>query len=118
MQPWDIAMQQRTTDFADAILDLVDDLPSTCSATIIVNQIGRSATSAMANHAESARPRTIADKRAKQGICLQELQATRGWLVLLYRRGLLSKASADRLISETDALIGLFVASIRQFRNR
>jgi hypothetical protein len=55
MQPWDAEMQRRTSAFANAILDIVDRLPSTRSAIIIANQIGRSATSVMANHAEIRR---------------------------------------------------------------
>jgi four helix bundle protein len=40
----------------------------------------------MANHAESTRARSAADKIAKQGICLQELQETHAWLSLLKLR--------------------------------
>lgn len=114
MQAWDVDMQQRTTAFANAILDIVDRLPNTRSSTIIANQIGRSATSVMANHAESARPKSVADKIAKQGTCLQELQETRAWLVLLNQRHYLEATLADQLIAESDELIGLFVASIRR----
>lgn len=114
MQPWDVEMQRRTTAFANAVLDIVDRLPSTRSSNIIANQIGRSGTSVMANHAESARPRSVADKVAKQGTCLQELQETRAWLVLLQQRGFIEETTAVRLIGECDELIGLFVASIRR----
>jgi four helix bundle protein len=95
-------------------LDIVDRLPSTRSSNIIANQIGRSATSVMANHAESARPKSIADKIAKQGTCLQELQETRAWLVLLQQRAYVAEAIANRLIGESDELIGLCVASIKR----
>jgi four helix bundle protein len=114
MQPWDVEMQRRTTAFANAILDIVDQLPSKRSSNIIANQIGRSATSVMANHAESARPKSIADKIAKQGTCLQELQETRAWLVLLQQRGYVDEVTATHLVGESDELIGLFVASIRR----
>ena len=114
MQPWDAEMQRRTTAFANAILDIVDRLPNTRSASIIANQVGRSATSVMANHAESSRPKSIADKIAKQGTCLQELQETRAWLVLLQQRGYLDEPMANQMIGESDELIGLFVASIRR----
>jgi four helix bundle protein len=118
MQPWDSEMQRRTTAFAHAILDIVDRLPNTRSANIIANQIGRSATSVMANHAESARPKSIADKISKQGTCLQELQETRAWLVLLEGRGYMSEETARNLIGESDELIGLFVASIKRLGTR
>jgi four helix bundle protein len=88
--------------------------PCTRSSNIIANQIGRSATSVMANHAESARPKSVADKIAKQGICLQELQETRAWLVLLQQRGFVDEVSASRLIGENDELISLFVTSIER----
>ena len=114
MQPWDVDMQTRATAFANAILDSVDRLPNTRSASIIANQVGRSATSVMANHAESSRPKSIADKIAKQGTCLQELQETRAWLVLLQQRDYLDEPMANKVIGESDELIGLFVASIRR----
>jgi four helix bundle protein len=118
MQPWDVEMQRRTTAFATTILDIVDRLPNTRSASIIANQIGRSATSVMANHAESTRPKSVADKIAKQGTCLQELQETRAWLVLLLERSSIDDTIAGRLIGECDELIGLFVTSIKRLGTR
>ncbi|MEI7771263.1 MAG: four helix bundle protein [Chloroflexales bacterium] len=118
MQPWDVDMQQRTQTYANAVLDVVDRLPTTRSATIIANQLGRSATSVMANHAESTRARSTADKIAKQGICLQELQESHAWLSLLRLRRYLDAEIADRLLGETDALIGLFVSSIKRLGER
>src|SRR5262245_46649738 len=114
MQPWDEQMQTRARAFAGAILDIVDRLPNTRSAGIIANQIGRSATSVMANHAESARPRSVADQIAKQGICLQDLQETRAWLMLLFERDLIDDREVGRLLDECDTMIGLFVASVRK----
>jgi four helix bundle protein len=68
----------------------------------------------MANHAESSRPKSVADKVAKQGTCLQELQETRAWLVLLLQRGYIEEVLANQLLEENDAMIGLFVSSIRR----
>ena len=118
MQPWDVEMQRRTTAFANTILNIVDRLPSGRSASIIANQIGRSATSVMANHAESARPKSVADKIAKQGTCLQELQETRAWLILLQQRSYIDDTTAERLIKECDELIGLFVTSVKRLGAR
>ncbi|MEI7770834.1 MAG: four helix bundle protein [Chloroflexales bacterium] len=115
MQAWDVEMQRRTTAFANAILDSVDRLPSTRSSNIIANQVGRSATSVMANHAESARPKSVADKIAKQGTGLQELQETRAWLVLLQQRGYLDEALANQLIGENDERIGGFTRGAGRF---
>jgi four helix bundle protein len=114
MQPWDVEMQRRTLTFANAVLDIVDRLPSTRSANIIANQLGRSATSVMANHAESTRPKSVPDKIAKQGTCLQELQESRAWLVLLEQRGYIEGEIAAKLIAETDELIALFVTSVKR----
>jgi four helix bundle protein len=74
MQLWDVDVQRRIMAYANNVLDVVDKLPNSRSASIIANQLGRSAISVMANHAESTRARSTADKIAKQGICLQELQ--------------------------------------------
>ena len=114
MQPWDADMQQRTLAYANAVLDVVNKLPNSRSAAIIANQLGRSATSVMANHAESSRARSTADKIAKQGICLQELQESYAWLSLVRQRSYSDLIIGDRLLGETDELIGLFVASVKR----
>jgi four helix bundle protein len=111
-------MQQRTLAYANVILDIVDGLPGVRSASIIAYQLGRSATSVMANHAESARPRSVADKIAKQGLCLQELQESRAWLALLYQRVYVDPTIAAQLIAETDELIKLFVTSIKRLSRK
>src|SRR5262245_64136225 len=118
MQPWDVDIQRRTLVYANAILDVVDALPNARSATIIATQLGRSATSVMANHAESTRARSTADKIAKQGICLQELQESRSWLTLIRLRNYLDLETCDQLLGETDELIGLFVTSIKRLRGK
>lgn len=118
MQPWDVDVQQRTLVYANAVLDVVDGLPASRSATIIANQLGRSATSVLANHAESTRARSIADKIAKQGICLQELQESHAWLSLIKQRGFFDLETCDRLLQETDELIGLFVTSIKRLGSK
>lgn len=117
MQHWDADIQRRTSIYANDVLDIVDHLPHTRSANIIANQLGRSATSVMANHAESTRPKSIADKVSKQGICLQELQESRAWLALLEQRGYIQADTAQKLIQETDELISLFVSSIKRLRH-
>lgn len=118
VKPWDADMQRRTLMYANAVLDVVDGLPTSRSAAIIANQLGRSATSVMANHAESTRARSMPDKIAKQGICLQELQESHAWLSLLRQRGLVDSDTCDCLLRETDELIGLFVASIKRLGDK
>ncbi|MFL5800250.1 MAG: four helix bundle protein [Roseiflexaceae bacterium] len=117
MQHWDADIQRRTSTYANDILDIIDHLPHTRSANIIANQVGRSATSVMANHAESTRPKSVADKISKQGTCLQELQESRAWLALLEQRGYIHADAAQKLIEETDELISLFVSSIKRLGN-
>ncbi|NCC33684.1 MAG: four helix bundle protein [Chloroflexia bacterium] len=118
MQPWDVDVQRRTLVYANKILDVVDRLPNARSASILANQLGRSATSVMANHAESTRARSVAEKIAKQGLCLQELQESHAWLALLKLRTYCDVDTCDELLKETDELIGLFVASIKRFANQ
>ncbi len=114
MQPWDVDVQRRTLAYANNVLNVVDKLPNSRSASIIANQLGRSATSVMANHAESTRARSTADKIAKQGICLQELQESHAWLSLLKLRNYGELEACDLLLKETEELIGLFVTSIKR----
>jgi four helix bundle protein len=68
----------------------------------------------MANHAESSRASSTADKSAKQGVGLQELQETHAWRSLLKLRNDRDLEICAALLKETDELIGLFVASIKR----
>jgi four helix bundle protein len=49
----------------------------------------------------------------KLGICLKEIREAQRWLRLIHKVPLVAPAKVDSLLSETDALIRIFVASLR-----
>jgi four helix bundle protein len=85
-------------------------------AQVLGKQLLRSGTSIGANFAEATRTHSLADKAAKQQICIKELDETAYWLRLLDRAGLLTMARLEPLLTETSELTAIFVASVRKLR--
>jgi len=85
-------------------------------AQVLGKQLLRSGTSVGANFAESTRTHSLADKAAKQQVCVKELEETAYWLRLLSKTGLLTPARLEPLLAETSELTAVFVASVRKLR--
>ncbi|MEO5720240.1 MAG: four helix bundle protein, partial [Chthoniobacterales bacterium] len=49
----------------------------------------------------------------KLGICVKEIRETQRWLRLVHRVPLLPPTKIEPLLNETDALIRIFVSSVR-----
>jgi hypothetical protein len=61
---------------------------------------------------------SLADKTARQQICLKELEETGYWLQLLYKAQLLPIARLEPLSAETSDLTAIFVASVRKLQRK
>ncbi|PDW03764.1 four helix bundle protein [Candidatus Viridilinea mediisalina] len=85
-------------------------------AQTLGKQLLRSGTAVGANFAEARRSHSLADKAAKQQICIKELEETAYWLRLLVKANILSATSLDPLLAETNELTAIFVASVRKLR--
>jgi four helix bundle protein len=73
----------------------------------------RCGTSPLANHGELQGAESRKDFIHKLGICLKEIRETRRWLRLIHRVPLVAPPKIEPLLSETEALIKIFSASIR-----
>jgi len=114
-------LMERLEDYALRIIKLYSALPDYPEpgyqvAQVLGKQVLRSGTSVGANFAEAIRNHSLADKAAKQQICLKELEETAYWLRLLVRADLVSAERLDALLNETSELTAIFVASVRKLQ--
>lgn len=110
-------LEDRLLEFASAVIDLTERLPSTRAGHHIAAQLLRSGTSPYSNHGEAESAESPDDFVHKLKVCLKELRETRRWLRLIERKEWMPEGKA--LIwarGEADELIRIFVASIRTAR--
>ncbi|MEY2520247.1 MAG: hypothetical protein QOF24_2006 [Verrucomicrobiota bacterium] len=106
-------LEERLLEYAVRIIRLVDALPATRAGRHVADQLLRCGTSPLANHGELQGAESRKDFIHKLGLCLKEIRETRRWLRLVHRVPLLAPSKIDPLITETEALIKIFAASIR-----
>jgi len=112
-------LEDRLLEFAVAVVELTDDLPSTRAGNHIAGQLLGCGTSPYGHHGEVESAESRKDFVHKLKVCLKELRETRRWLRLLSR---LKKMNRDpRLVpclAEAEELIRIFVASVRTAEKR
>jgi four helix bundle protein len=106
-------LEERLLEYAVRIIRLVDALPGTRTGRHVADQLLRCGTSPLANHGELQGAESRRDFIHKLGICLKEIREARRWLRLVHRVPLLPPSKIDPLLTETEALIKIFSASIR-----
>jgi len=108
------ALEERLLDYAARIIHLVESLPKSRVGNHVGSQLLRSATSPLFNHGEAQAAESAGDFVHKMKICLKELRESYRCLRLIQRVPLVEPPSKlDALLSETDELIRIFVASIK-----
>ena len=108
--------KHRTKQLALRVIRLADALPTSRSADVIGKQIVRSATSVGANYRAACRGRSDATMIAKLDIVLEEADETLFWIELLTEAGLISEARVSDLMTETDEIVAMTVASLKTLR--
>ena len=81
-------LENRLLEFASAVIDLTEKLPSSRAGNHIAGQILRSGTSPYPNHGEAESAESRDDFIHKLKICLKELRETRRWARLVERKTL------------------------------
>ncbi len=112
------SLKQRTKTYALNIIKLYGALPRTTVAQVVGKQLLRSGTSVGANYREGHRARSDAEMLAKFGICVQELEESIYWMALLADAGIIPQTALTSLLDETNQLIAIFVANIKQVQKR
>jgi four helix bundle protein len=106
-------LEERLLEYAVRIVRLGDALPATRAGRHVADQLMRCGTSPLANHGELQGAESRKDFIHKLGLCLKEIRESRRRLRLVHRVPLLPPAKVAPLITETEALIKIFAASIR-----
>lgn len=78
-------LEERTTKFSEAVIDLCKTWPKTQISLPIINQLIRSATSIGANYFEANGASSKRDFKSKIFICKKEARETKYWLRLMLK---------------------------------
>lgn len=123
MRDFEQQLMDRLEVYALRIIAVYNALPDYPTANhqvaqVLGRQLIRSGTSAGANYAEATRTHSLADKAARQQICIKELEERAYWLRLLVRADLIAAARMEPLLAETSELTAIFVASVRKLQRQ
>ena len=87
-------------------------------ARFIGGQVFRSGTSVGANYRAACRGRSRAEFIAKMGVVLEEADETLYWLELLVESAIVKPVLLKDLMAEANALVAIFVATLRTAKDR
>ena len=111
-------LKKRTKQLALRIIRVVDALPNTRSARKIGRKLGQSGTSIGANYRAACRAKSTKDMISKLQTVVTEADKTLYWLELIVEANLLAEDNLAHLISETDQIVAMTVASINTLQRR
>jgi len=104
---------ERLIDFSVSISEVVEKLPTSRIGHHIAGQLLRSGTSPAPNHAEAQSAESRKDFIHKLKLGLKELRETSVWLKVIQRKNLVKSVGlVEKVLSECDELIAIFVSSI------
>jgi len=110
-------LEERLLEFASAIIDLSEKLPTSRAENHVAGQILRSGTSPYPNHGEPESAESREDFLHKLKVCLKELRETRRWGRLIHRkRWAHDDPTLIFILSESEELIRIFMSSVRTAR--
>ena len=108
--------KNRTKQLGVRIIRVVDALPQSRAADVIGRQMLRSATSVGANYRAACRAKSPADMINKLKIVEEEADETLFWQELLIESELVPRARLAELMTETDEILAMTIASIKTLR--
>jgi four helix bundle protein len=111
--------KKRTKQLALRVIRLIkalEALPYNLTAQIISKQLVRSATSVGANYRSACRAKSTADIIAKLSLVEEEADESLFWMELIVESGLLPQERLTELMSETNEILAMTVASIKTLR--
>ena len=111
-------LKHRTRTFALEIIKLAKTLPSDFVTAHIARQLMRSGTSVGANYRSSCRAKSEADFIAKMSIVEEEADEVGYWIELLVETNIVPPKSVSAVMSESEQLVRIVVASIKTARGR
>src|SRR5256886_13909952 len=107
-------LENRLLEFASAVIDLTEKLPSSRAGNHVAGQILRSGTSPYPNHGEAESAESRDDFIHKLKMCLKELRETRRWARLIQRKNWAKDdPTLQFVLGESDELIRIFFSSVQ-----
>jgi four helix bundle protein len=107
-------LEERLLEFASAVIDLSEKLPSSRAGYHVAGQILRSGTCPYPSHGEAEAAESREDFIHKLKICLKELRETRRWARLIKRKGWgKDDPTLPFVLRESEELIRIFFSSIQ-----
>ena len=110
-------LKTRAKKFALDVIRFTRTLPKGEEFTIIKRQLIRSATSVAANYRATQRAKSKADFISKLGTVEEEADESLFWLETLQELATRTNAELERLLTEANELVSIFVTSRRTARN-
>lgn len=110
--------KKRTKQFALRIIRLADSLPKTLAGRHIGGQLLRAGTSVGANYRAACRARSSAEFCAKLGIVEEEADESIYWMELVIEGNLVRESLPGNLLTESNAILAMVIASINTARRR
>ncbi|MBE7474548.1 MAG: four helix bundle protein [Anaerolineae bacterium] len=110
--------KRRTKQLGLRVIKVVEALPRGLAAEIIGKQLLRAATSIGANYRADCRAKSVPDIINKLKIVEEESDETLYWLEILCEANLIPQTRLADLMSETNEVLAMTVASIKTLRQR
>lgn len=114
----EIALKQRTKEFAHRCVKLSMALPRTYLGNHIKGQLIRCSTSVASNYRATCIAQSKASFVSKLSIVLEEVDESRFWLEFIIDERLLSEERVLPLLKEAEELTAIFVSSRKTARSR
>jgi four helix bundle protein len=113
-----IELQERLTQFALRIINLVDHMPRRISADAISRQIIRSGTSPSANYRAACIAKSEKDFMNKMKMVEEELDETAHWLMLIMESQMLPEQRVRPLYEENLELLKINISALKTMREK
>ncbi len=111
MNPKAAALQKRTREFANAVIRLCEELPSSRAAAKISDQLLDSSSSTDSNYRAACRARSRKEFIAVLGKVVEECDESLGWIEILIENSIGPVEEWRVLLREADELVSIFVKS-------
>lgn len=110
--------KRRTKQLGLRVIKVVEALPKNLVTEVIGKQLLRSATSIGANYRAACRAKSAPDIINKLKMVEEESDETLYWLEMLIEAGLIPQPRLADLMSETNEILAMTVASLKTLRQR
>ncbi len=110
--------KDRTKKLALRIIHLVESLPKKQATNVIGGQLLLCGMSVGSNYRAACRGKSTADILFKLAIVEEEADETLYWIELLIESGVMPESKLKDLMTETNEILAMIVASIKTLRSR